>query len=104
MKLSRASTRRSRASNASHRCDPMNPAPPEMTALGLFAANAAIRETQASHQCRVIDVAAVDDDRTAHELLDARHVELPELIPFRDQDQRVCAGGHRVRVLEILDL
>src|SRR5438128_12080486 len=98
MKLSRASTRTSRASSASHRCEPMKPAPPETTALGLFAANAAICETQTSHQGRVIDVAPVDNDRTTHQLLDARHVELPELIPFRDQDQRVRAGGHRISV------
>src|SRR5438132_4133733 len=104
MKLSRASTRVSRATSASHRCEPMKPAPPETTALGLFAANAAIRETQASHEPRVVDVAAIDDDGVAHQLLDPRHVQLPELVPFRDEDERVSTGGHRIRVLQILDL
>src|SRR5438309_6837207 len=104
MKLSRASTRTPLASNASHRCEPMKPAPPETTALGLFAANAAIRETQASHEPRVVDVAAIDDDGIAHQLLDPRHVQLPELVPFRDEDERVSTGGHRIRVLQIRDL
>src|SRR2546428_10396195 len=103
MKLSRASTGVYRASSASHRCEPMKPAPPDTTALGLFAANAAIRETQASHERRVVDVAAIDDDGIAHQLLDPRHVQLPELVPFRDEDERVRTGGHRIRVLQGLD-
>src|SRR5437588_7944882 len=102
MKLSRARTRMSRSSSAAHRWEPMNPAPPETTALGraeLLAANAAIGETQVLHDSRVIDVPTIHDHRPAHQLLQARHVELPELIPFCDHDQRVGAGGHRVRVL-----
>src|SRR6266567_6562708 len=85
----------------------MNPAPPETTArglCGLLAANAAIREAQAFHGRGVVDVAAVDDHRPAHELLDARHVELAELVPFRDQDDGVGAGRDLIRVLAVDDL
>src|SRR5438105_14677276 len=103
MKLSRASTRTPLASNASHRCEPMKPAPPETTALGLFAANAAIREAQALHQNRVVDVATVDDHRTAHQLLDARHVQLPELVPLGDPDERVSPFRPLICILEILE-
>src|SRR5262245_39097997 len=75
MKLSSASTCMSRASSASQRCEPMKPAPPETTALGLralFAANAAVREAEAAHRHRVVDVASVNDHRPPHELLHAR--------------------------------
>src|SRR6266550_7750504 len=104
MKLSSASTRQPRSSRASQRCEPMNPAPPETTARGLFAANAAVGEAQGSHHRRIVDVAAVDHHRSPHELLDASHVELAELVPFRHQDERVRAGRDLVRVLQILDI
>src|SRR6266480_3500991 len=104
MKLSSASTRHPRSRSAWQRCEPMNPAPPETTARGLFAANAAVGEAQASHRRRIVDVAAVDDDRAAHELLDARHVEVAELVPFRDQDERIGPRRHLVGVLQIFDL
>src|SRR5689334_20941719 len=86
MKLSSASTEKPLARSASHRCEPMNPAPPDTTARGLFPANAAVREAQAAHCVRVVDVPAVDDDGVSHQLLDARHVELTELVPLGDQD------------------
>src|SRR5256885_1862439 len=88
MKLSSASTRMPRASSASQRWDPMKPAPPETTARGLelLAANAAVREPEALHDGRIVDVPPVDDHRPPHQLLEARHVELAELVPFRDQD------------------
>src|SRR5579859_2924218 len=79
MKLSSASTRVPRSRRASHRCDPMNPAPPETTALGLLALLAAdtpIREPEAAHDRRVVYVAAVDDNRLAHRGLEARQVEV----------------------------
>src|SRR5438046_5136787 len=104
MKLSRARTLLPLARSASQRCEPMNPAPPEMTARGLLAANAAVGEAQVSHGDRVVDVPAVHDDRMAHELLDARHVELAELIPLRDQHDRVGAGRDLVRILQVLDV
>src|SRR5438477_10664195 len=98
MKLSRASTRTPLASNARHRCEPMKPAPPETTARGLFAANAAIGEPETSHQGGVVDVAPVDDDGSAHQLLHTRHVELPELVPLGDEHDRIRARRHLVRV------
>src|SRR5256885_14342272 len=104
MKLSSASTRQPRSSRASQRCEPMNPAPPETTARGLFAANAAVGEAKTSHHGRIVDVAAVDDHRPPHELPDAGHVELAELVPFRHQDERVPAGRDLVGVLQILDV
>src|SRR6266550_3067182 len=70
MKLSTARTLLPVARSSSQRCEPMNPAPPEMTARGLLAANAAIDEAQVSHGDRVVDVPAVHHDRVPHELLD----------------------------------
>src|SRR5437899_8722143 len=74
MKLSSARTCIPRSSSAPHRCEPMKPAPPETTALGLLAANAAVGEAQVSHRHRVVDVPAVHHDRMPHQLLDPRHV------------------------------
>src|SRR5690349_9217459 len=105
MKLSSANTFMPRSSSASHRCEPMNPAPPETTALGfgaaLLAANTAIREAEGLHRAGVVDVPPVDEHGAAHELLDARHVELAELVPLRDQHERVRAARDRVGVLDV---
>src|SRR5579864_141624 len=104
IRLSIASTRIPRSTSASHRCEPMKPAPPETTALGLVAANAPVGEPHRLHRVWVVDVAAVDDDGPAHRLLDPAEVEVAKLIPLRDHDQRVRAVGDLVGVLEILDL
>src|SRR6266567_5234065 len=109
MKLSSVSTRMPRFSSASQRCDPMNPAPPETTARGLpppalLAANAAVREAQAAHRGRDVDVAPVDHDRGAHRGLEPRQVELAELVPLGHHHERVGAGRELVRVLRILEL
>ena len=43
------------------------------------------------HLLRVVDVAAVEDDRLPHQLLHAREVGLAELVPLGDDRQRVGA-------------
>src|SRR5438552_4755392 len=82
----------------------MNPAPPETTALGLLPANAAIGESQVLHRGWVVDVAAIYDHRTAHQLFDASQVELPKLVPLCDQYERVGTCRDLVGVLPILDV
>src|SRR5207247_10394396 len=109
MKLSSVSTRMPRFSSASQRCDPMNPAPPETTARGLLppallAANAAVREAQAAHRGRDVDVAPVDHDRGAHRGLEAREVELAELVPLGHHPDCAGAGSDLVRVLRVIEL
>src|SRR5207245_11330693 len=99
MKLSSASTRIPRSSNSWHRCEPMKPAPPETTARGLFAANAAIGEAEAAHRFRVVDDSSIDDDRAAHELLDASHDEVPQIILLGDQHDRVRTRRILIRAL-----
>src|SRR6267142_3032343 len=102
MKLSSASTRMPRARSASHRCEPMNPAPPEITARGLLwllAANSSVGEAQPAHHRRVVDVAAVDHDRLSHRPLDAAQVQETELVPLRDHDQRIRTGRDLVSVV-----
>src|SRR5579864_1700373 len=94
MKLSSASTAMPRSRSASHRCEPMNPEPPETTALSfpeLLAADPSIGETEASHDGGVVDVATVDHDRLAHRSFEAWQVEVAELVPFGDHDQSVGA-------------
>src|SRR6266852_1346076 len=79
MKLSSASTRTPCAIRASHRCEPMKPAPPETTArsLELVAADTPVGESDAPHGGRVVDVAPVDDGGELVGLtraLDLRHL------------------------------
>src|SRR5215469_3934110 len=124
-RLSMPTTSQPCSSMRSHRCDAMNPAAPEMTALVMFddlgnrtlvrlrasrgsgtphwsacavpasvAADAAVDEPQAAHLRRVIQVAAVHDDRTAHQPLQLLHVQLLELVPLRHDHDRVGAPGH----------
>src|SRR6266567_6931192 len=94
MKLSRLRTPKPRTSSASHRCEPMNPAPPDTTARGLelVAADAPVSETKAAHDHRVVDVAAVDNHRPPHRGLHASEVEVAELVPLGDHDHGVGAG------------
>src|SRR5579872_5147264 len=70
MKLSSDTTLNPRWSRASQRCEPMNPAPPETTALGrelaLAAADPPVREAEIAHRQGVVDVPTVDHDRAAH--------------------------------------
>src|SRR5580700_4450670 len=85
----------------------MNPAPPETTARGLAtlaAANSSIRETMAAHHGRVVDVAAVDHHRFPHRFLDAAEVEVAELVPLRDHDHGIGAGGGLVGAFHVLDV
>src|SRR6266852_1047534 len=93
MKLSSASTRTPCAIRASHRCEPMKPAPPETTArsLELVAADTPVGEADAPHGGRVVDVAPVDDHRPAHRRFEAAEGEVAELVPLGDHDQRVGA-------------
>src|SRR5438128_10931050 len=82
----------------------MNPAPPETTALGLLPANASIGESQVLHRGWIVDVAAIYDHRTAHQLFDASQVELPKLVPLCDQYERVGTCRVLVGVLPYLDV
>src|SRR5260370_33428338 len=102
MKLSSASTRRPRASNASHRCEPMKPAPPETTALSFFAlvaANASIGEAMPAHDGGGVDVAPVHDHRPAHGGLQAPRVEVAKLVPPLDHHHPGGARRQTARVL-----
>src|ERR1035437_8139249 len=106
MKLSSASTLMPRSSNASQRCEPMKPAPPDTTARSrwLVPTNAPIREPEAPHHRRGVDVASIDDHRPTHRHLQATEVEMAELVPFRDQYEAVRAIRQRIGVGGVFDL
>src|SRR5712692_2713886 len=108
MRLSSASTRTPLSSRAAQRCEPMKPAPPETTARGfaglLLAANSSVREPEVTHRGGIVDVAPVDHDRPPHRLFDPSEVEVPKLVPLRDHDHGIGAGGSLVRVIHVLDV
>src|SRR5438445_11156825 len=104
MKLSSARTRLPRASKASHRCEPMKPAPPDTTARSLVAADTPIGETQLAHHHGIVDVAPVHDHRPAHGPFQSRQVEVPELVPLGDHHEGVGAVRRAVCVAHVLHL
>src|SRR5919202_4049297 len=98
-RLSAATTSQPRASRDSQRWEPTKPAPPVTSARRLIAADPPVHEADTAHAHRVVDVAAVDENRTPHRPAQTRHVQVAELVPLGDDDHGVGAGGHRVRVL-----
>ena len=82
-----------RAGSGRERCEPRNPAPPviEHSHRPVSAADRAIREAELLHLARIVEIAAVEDDRTRQRALDAREVRVPELVPLGDDDERVGA-------------
>ena len=60
--------------------------------------NPKVCETDLPEQIAVPLIAAVHDDRCAHQLEDFLEVQLFKFIPFRRKDQRVCANSRLVRV------
>src|SRR5207248_11068329 len=66
-------------------------------------ADRAVLEAGRGHGLRVVEVAAVDEDRAAHRPAQARQVELLELVPLGDQDEGVGVPGGRVGVGAELD-
>src|SRR5205823_4889678 len=96
IRLSSASTRQPFSKSAAQRWEPMNPAPPDTTARGLIAAHPPVHKAQLAHLAGLVDVAAVDQHGPSHGALYARHVQLPELVPLRHQQERVGAARDRV--------
>src|SRR5688500_4805202 len=79
------------ARNFSQRCDPMKPAPPVMRMRAIRASGGGhahrraadweVGEAVLAHDLRLVEVAAVEDDRPLHQLAHAREVGPPELVP-----------------------
>src|SRR5207249_4650803 len=107
-RLSTATTWLPRSRRLRHRCEPMNPAPPDTTDRGaradLVTTDPPVDEAEASHQSRIIDVATVDQHRAAHHPLQLGQVQVPELVPLGDHHHRVGAPRDRVGVASVLDL
>src|SRR4051794_11157352 len=82
-RLSMATTSLPRASSASQRCDPRNPAPPVTTTRVTSApADAVVDEAAAAHGGRVEQVAGVDHPALGHQPADLVEVEPPKLVPL----------------------
>src|ERR1700676_3718120 len=82
----------------------MNPAPPEITALGLLAADTSIGEAKAAHDRGVVDVATVNHHGFPHGLLDSSKVQVTEFVPLRYDHHGVGAVCHLVRTVHVLDI
>src|SRR5262249_18030140 len=100
-KLSMQMTSAPSPRNRSQRCEPMNPAPPVIntrdTPLPLslapygHAPDGQVGEAMLPHDLRVVEVAAVDDERALQQLLHACEIGTAELVPVRDHEERVRA-------------
>ena len=58
-------------------------------------ADAFVGETVGGHVIGAVDVAQVDQDAAAHHLADGLEVQRAELVPLRQNDERVGAGFER---------
>src|SRR5439155_8417412 len=99
--LSTATTSSPRASNARHRCEPRNPAPPVTTSRLIAwspASHAVVAEAAASHPGGIEEVAGVDDRRVAHLHLDPFEIERPEFVPLGQQRDDIDSGDRVVRI------
>src|SRR5688572_24129942 len=81
---------------------PMYPAPPVTRTV--LAANGVIREAVPLHLVRREQVAAVEDNRRSHQFAHAGEIGAAELVPLRDDCQRVSALHRVVAVRDVLNL
>src|SRR4051812_40024762 len=82
-RLSMATTSSPRASNASQRCDPRNPAPPVTTTRATSApADAVVGEAAAANSSGVEQIASVDHPALGHQPADLVEVEPPKFVPL----------------------
>lgn len=65
--------------------------------------NAEISKTVFDHHLRVIEIAAIDDDRIAERLIEALQIQRSELRPVRQDKQSIGIVGRGVRVAYILE-
>src|SRR5260221_6325178 len=63
---------------------------------GTAAPDGGILEAETRHQGRVIEIAAIEDARRGHDLLQAFEIRAAELLPLRDDEQGLGAGGRLV--------
>src|SRR5258706_3547959 len=89
--LSMQSTWSPRWRKLSHRCEPMKPAPPVMRILAISPADGIIAEAELSQVVGVVDVPAVEDHGLFEQPPDGVEVGAAELVPLRDDDERVGA-------------
>src|SRR5882724_9917721 len=96
MKLSTQMTSCPSARKRSQRCEPMKPAPPVIITLAMRrtlpdgqASDRVVDESERGHVRRLVEVPAVEDDRTLQELLHAREVGPAKLVPLREDEQRI---------------
>src|SRR5262245_53471920 len=113
MKLSTHMTSWPSARKRSQRCEPMKPAPPVIMSRAIerhpsrrvrrrqtarasalrdrCAPDRMIDEAEGLHVVGIVDVAAVDDHRLLQQLLHAGEIGTAELVPLRENEQRVRA-------------
>src|SRR2546425_5935552 len=94
----------------SHRCEPMNPAPPvistriaDLRAADGLAADRVVLEAQAPHALSLPEVPTVEDDRAPHRGPQPLQIQELELVPLRDERDPVGARRRGVRGVGVLD-
>src|SRR5690349_4041280 len=101
-RLSSTTTWSPRASSASHRCDPMKPAPPVTTTRRISApsvpADSGVGEAAPAQRFTVEQVASVDYRALTHRLADLVEVEPLELVPLGQHDEGGRPVARRIRI------
>src|SRR2546426_12615953 len=109
-KSSMQTTSQSLPRKNSHRCEPMNPAPPvTSTRIAVLrrpdglAADRVVVEAEPPHAFGLPEVPAIEDDRAPHRRPQSLEVQELELVPLRDEGDAVGPGRRGVRGVGVLD-
>src|SRR3954469_7493389 len=101
--LSMHTTWSPRRKKLSQRCEPRKPAPPVMRTLAIAPPYRKISKAHLTQIFGIVDISSVENNRLLQQLLDRRKVRTAELVPFRDDEQRVGALKRVVVAAEIGD-
>src|SRR5512132_2288689 len=74
----------------------MKPAPPVIRYLAIISPDRIVSKAHFAQICRLVDVAAIENDRVGEQILDTAEIRTAELIPFGHDQQ---SGGAVERIV-----
>src|SRR5690242_3631989 len=87
----------------SHRWEPMKPAPPVTRYLAMVPSYRVVSKTELAEVRRIVNIAAVENQRLFQQSFDAPEIRAAKLIPFGQDQQRRSAVQCVITSVRILD-
>src|ERR1041384_3592227 len=87
----------------SHRCEPINPAPPVIRYLAIIASYRVVSKTELAQVRRIEDVATIENHRLLEQSFDAPKIRPAKFVPFGQNQQRCGAMSRVVVSMRVLD-